>query len=309
MKTFRTVMCVIFTLILTAALCAGLVLTAVTASIRLAFTPENVYRTMSEINYAEVVLPDGYGGFGTVLELFNEQLGYFGMELNENDFNELIRMLSIDDILTMFVQDFRSWLLDYGPAPALDPYEMAELALSGVDPAIVKLLGIFSDPVDTVAAFLSRVSDIADIGERLEALEKVRVILSEGTLVFECSVCLLLGLILLLIHRMKAAPALASCSAAVSAAGGALLFAPLLLGDWKNYMLASLQMPESTFNIVYLPLLGSIRSLGSRIALLGLTVLIFTIVIWVFSAMIRQEKELAAKMAAERMNHTGGYGF
>ncbi|MBQ2727304.1 MAG: hypothetical protein IJF78_16500 [Clostridia bacterium] len=309
MKTFRTVMCVTFTLILTAALCAGLMLTAVTASIRLAFTPENVYRTMSEINYAGVVLPDGYGGFGTVLELFNEQLGFFGMELNENDFNELIRMLSIDDILTVFVQDFRAWLLDYGPTPALDPYEMAELALSGVDPSIVRLLGIFNDPVDTVAAFLSRVSDIADIGERLEALEPVRTILSEGTLVLECSLCLLLGLLLLLIHRMKAAPALVACSAAVSAAGASLLFAPLLLNDWKNYMLASLQMPESTFNIVYLPLIGSIRSLGSMIALIGLTVMIFTIVIWVFSSMIRREKELAAKMAEERMNHTGGYGF
>ena len=74
-------------------------------------------------------------------------------------------------------------------------------------------------------------------------------------------------------------------------------------------MLASLQMPESTFNIVYLPLIGSIRSLGSMIALIGLTVMIFTIVIWVFSSMIRREKELAAKMAEERMNHTGGYGF
>jgi cytochrome c-type biogenesis protein CcmE len=91
MKTFLNVcrwMLVVLTVI---ALSCALVFTAVSASIRLAFTPENIYRTMSELNYAEIRLPDGYGGFPTIRESVNDQLGYYGMELNENDFNDTLK--------------------------------------------------------------------------------------------------------------------------------------------------------------------------------------------------------------------------
>ena len=157
MKKFRAAVRVILILILTAALCAGLILTAVSASLRLAFTPENVYETMMNLDFAGIVLPDGYGGFSTILDSVNEQLEWYSIRLTQSDFNELVRMLSIDDIFTVFVQDFRTWLMDYGPVPALDPYEMAELALSGVNREILSFLSMFSDPLDTVAAFLARV--------------------------------------------------------------------------------------------------------------------------------------------------------
>ena len=88
-----------------------------------------------------------------------------------------------------------------------------------------------------------------------------------------------------------------------------MMFAPILMNDWKNYMLRSLSLPEVTFNIVYLPLIESMRTVGARIALVGLTVRIFTLVIWVFSSMIRREKEIAEKIKADRMNQMGGYGF
>lgn len=307
MKKFRAAVCVILTVVLTAALCVGLTLTAVSASIRLAFTPEAVYETMMNLDYANIRLPDGYGGFATILESVNEQFSYYGMQFTESDFNELIRMLSIDDILTVFMQDFRTWLMDYGPVPDLDPYEMAEIALSGVDPAILGVISVIADPTDTVAAFLSRVSDIADLDTRLEALEPVRDLLSRGTLALAVSLCLTIALLIFALSRLKFAPACTACAAAVSLSGASLLFAPVIMNDWKNYMLASLGLPESTFNIVYLPLIESLRSVGSRIALAGLTVLIFTIVIWVFTSMIRREKELSEKMKAERMG--GGYGF
>ncbi len=302
MKKFLNVCRWMLIVLLAVLLTAGLVFTAVSASIRLAFTPENVYRTMAELDYAAVRLPDGYGGFATILEFLNDQLAYYGMELNGKDFNELIRMLSVDDILTVFLQDFRSWLLDYGPTPQLDPYEMAELALSGVDPAVMNFLGMFSDPVEIVAAFLARVAAIADLGDRLDSMEPVRMLLSEGTMIFTASVCALLVLVIHSLTGLKPAPSCTVCSACVSAAGAVLMFAPRLMNDWKNYMLVSLRLPESTFNMVYLPLLESMRSTGAGIALAGLTVMIFTIVIWVFANMIRHEKELAEKMKAARMN-------
>lgn len=309
MKSFLNVCRWLLVIVLTVVLCAGLVLTAVSASIRLAFTPENIVDTMSNLNYAAVQLPDGYGGFATILDSLNEQLGYYGMELTENDFNELIRMLSVDDILTVFVQDFRSWLMDYGPAPQMDPYEMAELALSGIDPDVLRVLGMFADPTDTVAAFLSRVADIADLGDRLDALEPVRMLLSKGSLIFAASVCVTLALLIFLLTGLRFAPACTAWSVAVSLGGAAMMFAPILMNDWKNYMLRSLSLPEVTFNIVYLPLIESMRTVGARIALVGLTVMIFTLVIWVFSSMIRREKEIAEKIKADRMNQMDGYGF
>lgn len=309
MKSFLNVCRWLLVILLTVVLCAGLVLTAVSASIRLAFTPEAVVYTMENLNYAAVQLPDGYGGFATVLDSINDQLGYYGMELTENDLNELIRMLSVDDILTVFVQDFRSWLLEYGPVPQMDPYEMAELALSGIDPAVLNLLRMFADPTDTVAAFLSRISAIADMSERLDSLEPVRMLLSKGSLIFAASVCAALALVILLLTGMRFAPSCTAWSAAVAVSGAAMMFAPVLMNDWKNYMLISLKLPEATFNIVYLPLIESMRSIGSGIALAGLTVMIFTLVIWVFSAMIRREREIAERMKAERMNRMNGYGF
>jgi len=309
MKSFLRVCRWLLIVLLTVVLCAGLVLTAVSASIRLAFTPENIVQTMSGLNYAAVQLPDGYGGFSTVLDILNEQLGYYGMELTENDLAELIRMLSIDDILTIFMQDFRSWLLDYGPAPQMDPYEMAELALSGLDPAVLGFLGMISDPTDTVAAFLYRISAIADLGDRLDALEPVRMLLSEGTLVFLASVCLTLILLIALLAGLRTSPTLIPCSAGVSAAGAVMMFAPVLMNDWKNYMLVSLRLPEATFNIVYLPLIESMRTVGARIALAGLTVMIFSLVIGVFASMIRREKELAEKYRSERVIPHDGTGF
>lgn len=308
MKSFLHVCRWLLIVLLTVALCAGLVLCAASLSIRLAFTPENIVTTMENLDYASVRLPDGYGGFVSVLDSINEQLGCYGMELTEKDFNELIRMLSVDDILTVFMQDFRSWMLDYGPVPQPDPYEMAELALSGLDPAVLAFLGMFSDPEDTVAAFFYRIVSIADLGERLEALEPVRMLLSAGSLTFAASVCAALALVILLLAGLKFAPACTAWSAAVSAAGGVMMFSPVLMNDWKNYMLRSLALPESTFNIVYLPLIGSMREIGAKIALAGLTVMIFTIVVCAFSSMIRREKEAAVRRSPVRTD-SGNYGF
>lgn len=301
MKKFLSVCRWILVILLTVSLAAGLVFTAVSASVRLTFTPENIYDTMSGLNYARISLPDGYGGFSTILETLNDQLGYYGMALNENDFNELIRMLSVDDILTVFLQDFRAWLLDYGTVPRMDPYEMAELALSGVDPRVLGVLNMFSDPVELVAAFLSRISAIADLGDRLDSLEPIRTVLSKGTLALAASGCALLALLIFALTGLRFAPSLTCWSAGAAVSGAVLMFAPRLMNDWKNYMLISLKLPESTFNIVYLPFVESLRSMGAKIALAGMTVMIFTMVIWAFSAMIRREKELAEKMKAERM--------
>ena len=301
MKSFLHVCRWLLIVLLTVALCAGLVLCAASLSIRLAFTPENIVTTMENLDYASVRLPDGYGGFPTILETLNEQLGYYGMNLNENDFNELIRMLSVDDILTIFLQDFRTWLLDYGPTPQMDPYEMAELALSGVDPMVLGVLNMFSDPVELVAAFLYRISAIADLGDRLDSLEIVRTLLSEGTLALAASGCALLALMILALTGLRFVPSLTCWSAGAAVSGAALLFAPSLMNDWKNYMLISLKLPESTFNIAYLPFTEALRGMGAKIALAGMTVMIFTLVIWSFSSMIRREKELAEKMKAERM--------
>ena len=301
MKKFLSVCRWILVIVLTVALAAGLVFTAVSASIRFTFTPENIYETMSGLNYAQISLPDGYGGFSTILENLNEQLGYYGMNLNEKDFNELIRILSVDDILTIFLQDFRAWLLDYGPVPQMDPYEMAELALSGVDPMVLGVLNMFSDPVELVASFLYRISSIADLGDRLDSLEIVRTLLSEGTLALAASGCALLALMILVLTGLRLVPSLTCWSAGAAVSGAALLFAPSLMNDWKNYMLISLKLPESTFNLAYLPFTEALRGMGAKIALAGMTVMIFTLVIWSFSSMIQREKELAEKMKAERM--------
>jgi len=164
---------------------------------------------------------------------------------------------------------------------------------------------MFSDPVDTVAAFFSRIGAIADLGERLESLEILRAVLSKGTMVFSASVCVLLALIIVVLTGLCFPPSCTLCSAGAAAAGAVLMFAPRFMNDWKNYMLVSLKLPESTFDLAYLPLIESMRSLGAKIALAGMTVMIFTMVIWAFSAMIRREKEIAERMKAERMNTFG----
>jgi len=174
---------------------------------------------------------------------------------------------------------------------------------------VLGFLGMISDPTDTVAAFLYRISAIADLGDRLDALEPVRMLLSEGTLVFLASVCLTLILLIALLAGLRTSPTLIPCSAGVSAAGAVMMFAPVLMNDWKNYMLVSLRLPEATFNIVYLPLIESMRTVGARIALAGLTVMIFSLVIGVFASMIRREKELAEKYRSERVIPHDGTGF
>lgn len=291
MKTFGKILLTLLTIVLAAALCLTTLFAAASGCVRRTFTPEKVYGIMSGMDYASLELPDGYGGFENLCTIINQTVGGLGLSFTEPELNSAVRTFSVDAILTSFLQDFRTWLLDDGPLPVLDSHEMAQTIVNGLDSGITGLMSLFGDPAAMLSNLLEGVTESAKLGDRLKTLEPARDLLSKETLIFALSTCAVVFLLILLCCKLKFFRAVVWAGCSSMAAGAVLMFAEPLAQPMKNHLLAEMAMPESTIDIVYRPLMEGLHAFGSTLALAGLAAALIAGMIGLFGGMIRREKE------------------
>ncbi|MBR5679596.1 MAG: hypothetical protein IKX19_03005 [Clostridia bacterium] len=270
MKTFPRVLLALFSLLLVFLLAASLLVSAGIYTVRRTLSPAFVENTVDGLDYASVRFPDGWGGFTTLLDEFNDALGWYGITFTAQSLNEMVRTLSFDVLLKDYLEDFRAWLFEYGPKPYLDPDEAARTVLSGVDQSAVNVLSLFMDPQDLVAENIALFTDSTQTSARLDSLETLRTALSRDTLLFALSVAAVLFLLLSVSRRLRVLPTLTLTGLSAALAGGCMSMAPTLLARQKNALLVDLSMPESTLDIVYRPLMARITSNGSLLLFAGL---------------------------------------
>ncbi|MBQ2547118.1 MAG: hypothetical protein II557_12575 [Clostridia bacterium] len=297
MKTFPRVLLALLSLVLALLLAASILVSAGIFTVRRTVSPAFVSDTVHNLDYASVRFPDGWGGFTTLLDEFNDALGWYGIEFTAGSLNEMVRTLSFDDILADYLADFRAWLFDYGPKPFLDPDEAARRVLSGVDPSAVNVLSLFMEPEELVAENIALFTDSAQTSARLDALEPLRTALSRDTLLFALSAAALLFLLLLASRRLKLLPTLTLTGGAAALAGGCMTLAPRLLAGQKNALLVDLSMPESTLDILYRPLMAQITANGRLLLFAGLALSAVAGLLWFLTASVRRAREQEAERA------------
>ena len=297
MKTFPRVLLALLSLVLALLLAASILVSAGIFTVRRTVSPAFVSDTAHNLDYAAVRFPDGWGGFTTLLDEFNDALGWYGIEFTAGSLNEMVRTLSFDDILADYLADFRAWLFDYGPKPFLDPDEAARRVLSGVDPSAVNVLSLFMEPEELVAENIALFTDSAQTSARLDALEPLRTALSRDTLLFALSAAALLFLLLLASRRLKLLPTLTLTGGAAALAGGCMALAPRLLAGQKNALLVDLSMPESTLDILYRPLMAQITANGRLLLFAGLALAAVAGLLWFLTASVRRAREQEAERA------------
>ena len=297
MKTFPRVLLALLSLVLALLLAASILASAGIFTVRRTVSPAFVSDTAHNLDYASVRFPDGWGGFTTLLDEFNDALGWYGIEFTAGSLNEMVRTLSFDDILADYLADFRAWLFDYGPKPFLDPDEAARRVLSGVDPSAVNALSLFMEPEELVAENIALFTDSAQTSARLDALEPLRTALSRDTLLFALSAAALLFLLLLASRRLKLLPTLTLTGGAAALAGGCMTLAPRLLAGQKNALLVDLSMPESTLDILYRPLMAQITANGRLLLFAGLALAAVAGLLWFLTASVRRAREQEAERA------------
>jgi hypothetical protein len=290
MKTFPRVLLALFSLLLVFLLSASLLVSAGIYTVRRTLSPAFVENTVDGLDYSSVCFPDGWGGFTTLLDEFNDALGWYGITFTAQSLNEMVRTLSFDVLLKDYLEGFRAWLFEYGPKPYLDPDEAARTVLSGVDQSAVNVLSLFMDPQDLVAENIALFTDSAQTSARLDSLETLRTALSRDTLLFALSVAAVLFLLLSVSRRLRVLPTLTLTGLSAALAGGCMSMAPTLLARQKNALLVDLSMPESTLDIVYRPLMARIASNGSLLLFAGLALAAVAGLAWLLTGRARKIK-------------------
>ena len=290
MKTFPRVLLALFSLLLVFLLSASLLVSAGIYTVRRTLSPAFVENTVDGLDYSSVCFPDGWGGFTTLLDEFNDDLGWYGITFTAQSFNEMVRTLSFDVLLKDYLEGFRAWLFEYGPKPYLDPDEAARTVLSGVDQSAVNVLSLFMDLQDLVAENIALFTDSAQTSARLDSLETLRTALSRDTLLFALSVAAVLFLLLSVSRRLRVLPTLTLTGLSAALAGGCMSMAPTLLARQKNALLVDLSMPESTLDIVYRPLMARITSNGSLLLFAGLALAAVAGLAWFLTGRARKIK-------------------
>ena len=290
MKTFPRVLLALFSLLLVFLLSAALLVSAGIYTVRRTLSPAFVENTVDGLDYSSVCFPDGWGGFTTLLDEFNDALGWYGITFTAQSLNEMVRTLSFDVLLKDYLEGFRAWLFEYGPKPHLDPDEAARTVLSGVDQSAVNVLSLFMDLQDLVAENIALFTDSAQTSARLDSLETLRTALSRDTLLFALSVAAVLFLLLSVSRRLRVLPTLTLTGLSAALAGGCMSMAPTLLARQKNALLVDLSMPESTLDIVYRPLMARITSNGSLLLFAGLALAAVAGLAWFLTGRARKIK-------------------
>lgn len=307
MKIIPRILLAVLSVLLAVLLCLTGLFSAVVYSVRSLYTPEYVYNLMNSLDYAALEVPDGNGNTAALCDIVNEQVHDFGISFTEKDLNSAIRSFSIDAVITSFVQDLRTWLLDDGPVPVLNPDEVAGAILSGFDQNLLAFASYFGDPQALLSNALDGLTGAADLSDTLKSAEPVRELLSAGTLSFALSVCGTLFLLILMTRRLKLVPTMVLTGSAGIVSGTVLLFAETLLTPVKMQMISDSGMPASTLNIIWQPLMEAFHRMGTFLALGSLTLVIVFAVIGALSSMIRREKAAAEEAAARRVHAYAGY--
>ena len=275
-KTLRGIgrfFAIFFTILLTLALICQLTYVLGVISIRQAFTPENVYNYMNTINYATLELPDGNGGTASIATVMNKELYDIGLEITPEEVNSFIMLFSVDDVAAGFAQDFRAWLLDFAPEPRLDPQEITDIMISGLDSESYNFMKIFGDPEEMLYTLVNGITSEVNLHDVLEPLDNLKTALSLGTLSLVGSGAMFVLLIILLFEKKNILKTGLIMSVSGLAASGGTLAACAIARMNKNAIIVSLGLTESLYNIVYEPC-DRYLTRNAKLALMGSAALV-----------------------------------
>ena len=288
MKIFLRVLCVLLAVLSAAGLFAASLVSAVLYSVRDSLSPAFVKETAENLDFASIRFPDGFGGFTTIPEQLNESFAPHGFSVTGEQFNGLCRELGFDAILGDWFLEFRGWLLDDGPVPQIDLRSAAEAAVSGAEEGSLVFV---SDPVAFTMAVLASYVNERALTSRLEALKPARELLSAGTLILALSFVLAFATLLLVGCRMKLFPALTVSGAVWALTGLALYFSPALAAPYKASLLGAAGVAlESTFDIVYLPVMAHLSRTGLILLIGGAALFVLAAVLWIVTAAVGRHR-------------------
>ena len=82
----------------------------------------------------------------------------------------------------------------------------------------------------------------------------------------------------------------------LAAAGALLFYTPRLLAPFKNRILLALtpSFPESTFDLLYLPVMKSISRLGYKVLVIALAAACLAGLAWILTAAVRRSRKAPA---------------
>ena len=288
MKAIARFFCVLLGILSAAGLFVSSAAALTLSSVRRTLSPAFIRSTAEGLDFASIRFPDGFGGFTTIPEQMNQSFEPYGVSVSDEQFNAMCRELSLDDAVRDYFLAFRTWLLDDGPVPRIDLRSTAEAMVSGLAPGSLYFV---SDPVAFAMSVLAGYINQRTFDSRLESLKPARELLSAGTLLLVCSFVLTFALLLLAAFRLKLLPALTVGGFAAALSGTAAYFAPTLAAPFKASLLGAAGVPlESTFDIVYIPLMRNLSRAGFSVLIAGGALFVLCGILWAVTTAVRNSR-------------------
>lgn len=288
MKVIVRILCVLLAVVSVAGLFASTAAALVLSSVRTTLSPAFVKRTAENLDFASIRFPDGFGGFTTIPEQMNQSFEPYGVSVSDEQFNAMCRQLSLDTVVRDYFLSFRAWLLDDGPVPQIDLRSAAESMVAGMAPGSLYFV---NDPVAFAMSVLAGYVNQRALDSRLESLKPARELLSSETLLLVCSFALTFALLLLAAFRLKLLPTLTVGGFVAALAGLAAYFAPTLAAPFKASLLGAAGVPlESTFDIVYLPLMRNLTRAGFSVLAAGGALCLLSGILWAVTAAVSRNR-------------------
>ena len=286
MKVFVRILCVLLAILASVGLFASTAAAVLLSSVRGTLNPAFVGNTAENLDFASIRFPDGFGGFTTIPDQLNEAFASQGFTMSGEQFNSLWRDMGFGTVFRDYCLDFRAWLLDYGPIPQVDLRGAAEAAAAG---GAIDGLVFVRDPTAFALAVLATYVNEQALKSRMTSLAPARDLLSAGTVALVLSAALGSALLLLVAFRLKLLPALTVGGAISALSGLAAFFAPTLAAPYKASLLGRTGIAlESTFDIVYLPLMEDLSRNGLALCIAGMCVCLAAALLWGVSAAARR---------------------
>lgn len=269
MKKLKNMLRTVLAVILTAALGLSTAVSVSLACMRVTFTNEYILEIVNSVDYADIKVPDGMGGFIPMADYLNSFTAGTGITFTNDDFNKAVRDLSLDSIMASFLQDCRAWIFDNAPRPSFNPDEMAQIVLGGLDGTMATVLSMMlGDQAETVLVYIiTSFMEGSKLESRLDSLGFLCSVFSSDALAFSISVCAMI-FVLLFVTCQRKILTLLTCSAIAAAGGGMLMIGAdaIFESAVKNKLLLALSFPESTFDIIYRPVVSALSEWGQMIA-------------------------------------------
>jgi len=309
MKILTRILVIFLSLLLTVLLTVTTLSASLISCVRAQFTPEYIYNVMNQLDYAALRLPDEDENIAPLCDIINDHTREFGIYFTEQDLNDLIRALSIDAVLTSYMQDIRSWALDDGPVPALNADEIAQTVLSGLDPSLYRVLSLFGEPEKALSDALNGMVSAADFSHIFEKAELIQTFLAADFMIFIISLSAGLFLVILIVNRLKLVPAAVYTGVACIFSGAVMIFLAEYL-DLILQLYAGVEFiaNELLYNTYYV-LMDTVRRTGLVIAVGGLAAIVAFAVIGIFASMIAREKAAAREFSAAGHAYPAGFDY